>query len=230
MAGILLALPSGRVSSIRVCGHSSTHADLLTCIQVDRDSVVLDPGLAGSSDHHGPAMMAAPQMAAPVMPMTYMTPGMAALPPYGRIDPSYGMQRPGGWPGPSMPAYGQPMPAALAQQANLQAAAAAAFQAMAPVQPGLPVPAVAGHADLPRPVPYSAASDLQHPQQPQLPPQSQAPPPPPQQPPSPQQQQTFPARGAPEAGADSGGSLPPELQQLVRQLALSQLGRPADNP
>lgn len=209
---------------------------MLTCMQVDRDSVVLDPGLTGSNEHHGPAMMAAPQMAAPVMPMTYMTPGMAALPPYGRIDPSYGMQRPGGWPGAGMPAYGQPMPAALAQQANLQAAAAAAFQAMAsgaPMQPGLPVPAVAGHADLPRPVPYSTTPDMHHQQsQLPLPSQSQAPPPPPQQPPSPQQQQqqAFPARGAPEAGADSGASLSPELQQLVRQLALSQLGHPADNP
>lgn len=212
-----------------VCGPGIQHREtprLGPSVQVDRDSVVLDPGAASYSDHHhGPAIMGAQQMQAHAMPMAYMQPGIPGLPQYGRMDPAYGLQRPGAWPGPSLPAYGQPMHGGMAQQASLQAAAAAAFHAMAAggqMHPGLPVPAVAGHADLPRQPPYSAAPPEMH-----VPQAQSQPPPPQQQPPSPQP--GYPARGAAEAGTESGGSLSSELQQLVRQLALSQLGPPPDN-
>eukprot|EP00892_Ulva_mutabilis_P006321 jgi/Ulvmu1/4060/UM019_0038.1 len=213
--------------------NSSILGNAVDIVPVDRDSVVLDPGLAGSSDQHAAAMMPAPHMPAPMVPMTYMSPGMPGLPQFGRMEPAYGMQRPGMWPGPGMSLYAQMMPGGPGPQANLQAAAAAAFQAMASTpspQQVMPVPALAGHADLPRQPSYSGPSDFAPP----LPPQSQPPPPPQQQPPpppSPQQQGAgFAGRSSGDAGGDAGANLSPELQQLVRQLALSQLGHRSENP
>lgn len=201
-------------------------------MQVDRDSVVLDPGLAGSGEQHAPAMMPAPQMPAHMVPVPYMTHGMAAVPPFGRIDPIYGLQRPALWPGPGMAPYAHMFTAGPGQQANLQAAAAAAYQAIAStpsLQPGMPVPALAGHADLPRQPPFSGPPDFPPPLSSQslTPPQQ---PPPPPQPPSPAHQ-GFQARGVGDTGGgETGGNFSPELEQLVRQLALSQLGHPPENP
>jgi hypothetical protein len=197
---------------------------------VDKDSVILDPGHMGGGFA---AQLPAQHMPAAMLPMQYMAPSMPGMSLYPRLDQGYTISRPAMWGATLPPQYsGRPMqmPSQAAHSAGAVYPGGPPSQFM---QGGASMGGGMGQMDLQGDrvsrvdtQQLSAASSgypgVQH--------QSQMP----QQPLTAHAagSQAFQPRSssdASEALGDPNANLSPELQQLVRQLALSRLGPQQDS-
>jgi hypothetical protein len=201
---------------------------------VDRDSILLGPEVGGAEElqQHLPPVPGAGIMAAqplaPMMPVTYLPQaGMAHMPPFLGLDQSFSLPRPPMWQHGQMQqfvppfAVPPPQPGVPGQGPLVQGGPSSPLGGGGPSGIGHRAGAPRAGAGEPGTLPQFPAVSGPPPGYPGTQPTGSAS----------AQQGLGGQRGAPSGDSGAEGSrgdgavnLPPELQQLVRQLALSRLG------